>query len=181
MTKLASNERLIRKCELRDFKGKEYLLQLEKEGNFLFHGSAIKLDSLEPRQSYTIPRGEKEMIKDGDPAVAATPYVKIAIFRAIVNNHNTPKGHRSGFGDDNGILQFRASQLTLGQVKGKNGYVYVLDRKGFKPRGKNEDCMEWRSEKTVKPICFVVVTDRDLPNNIEIMKETFSSTELADP
>lgn len=50
---------------------KELLEQLQKTGEFVFHGSPQKLDQLEPRQQTHINRETGKMEPDGKPAVCA--------------------------------------------------------------------------------------------------------------
>ncbi len=112
---------------------KEKLLSLEKEGRFVFHGSAIKVDALEPRQPYN--RNEKtgEMEKHGEPCVAATPFAEVAIFMAVVNQNNVGVNFTSGFGmGKEGKIELRASKETLEKGKDKKGYVYVFEKCQFK-------------------------------------------------
>ncbi len=144
---------------------KKKLLELESKGQYLFHGTSISnLEELKPFQGYTIPKGEKQMVKDGEPAVSATPYAEIAIFRAIITRD------RSGFeANANGALNFRASKKALEFAKNQHGYVYVLDRKDFIPRSGHPSSMEWRSDQPVKPLQMIKVDNKDLPENIKII------------
>ncbi len=155
---------------------KEKLLSFEETGEYLFHGSPDgTIEELEPRQSHHIPDVSEpaKAIPDGRPAVSATPHVELAIFRAIVNGDNVHlKDWHSGFGVTNGIQEFRVSSSeVLEQVKGKKGFVYIFDKRGFKPytRGKGEDegraeSMEWRAYEKVRPVEVIEVTDKDLPD-----------------
>src|SRR3989344_4707378 len=142
---------------------KERLLLLEKEGRFVFHGSPISnIEELEPRQAHTIPKGEKELVNDGNPAVAASPYVEIAIFRALI------KIGRSAFGSDGeGNLYFEASQKALDAAKTRVAYIYVLAKEDFVPKsGAPMMAMDWRSEKPAKPVEIIEIGYQDLPNQI---------------
>jgi hypothetical protein len=139
---------------------KEKLLELEKAGNYVFHGSPVgDMETLEPRQGKHIPdfNNPEEFILDGKPAVSATPYAELAIFRAIINGKNIPFSHTSGFGISNGEKQFNvSSQDVLDEVKDKSGFVYIFDKKKFEPYDRNgnpnENNMEWRSYVSVKPV-----------------------------
>jgi len=146
---------------------KKELKKLEETGEFVFHGSALKLDVLEPRQPYTYSKTENKMIEDGEPSVAATPYAEIAIFRAIINSDNEPKKHWSNFGASIGhgsvLIEFGANKETLEQAVGKHGYVYILNKKDFSPRNGHAQEMEWRCDKKVKPVRAIEVTYNDLP------------------
>lgn len=158
----------------------EKLSYLEETNQHVFHGSpdgTIKI--LEPRQSSHIPDISKpdEIILDGKPAVAATPHAELATFRAIINGKNIPIKHNSGFGTTGGKTHFRVSSAeVLEHAKGKKGYVYVFDRKDFKPydreRSENprEGAMEWRAHTSVKPLEVIEVSSDDLPptDKIEI-------------
>jgi hypothetical protein len=117
-----------------------------------------------------------ETILDGNPAVSATPYADLAIFRAIINGKNIQLTHTSGFGTNaDGTLEFRvSSEEVLENAEGKDGYVYVFHKKDFEPYNRDgkadEDSMEWRSYKMVKPIEVIKVHSEDLPkkDSIEI-------------
>jgi len=129
-----------------------------------------EIEKLEPRQPFTIPEEEKEMTKDGEPCVAATPYVEIAIFRALVSG-------RSGFGvsvysPEDSSIELRASREALKEAEKKKGYVYVLSREGFAPRIPGiENAMEWRSEKSVKPEMVIEVTFKDISEKVKIIEK----------
>lgn len=138
---------------------KEKLLNLEKEKKYVFHGSPFKLKQLNPNQGYNYNKELNKMVEDGEPAISASPYIDIAIFRAIINPHNFPfKGYESAFG----ISRFRTTQKVLENLKNKKGNVYVLDKAQFY-RFSN---MEWRSSKKIKPIEIIQVFSNDLPENI---------------
>jgi hypothetical protein len=114
------------------------------------------------------------MILDGRPAVSATPYAELAIFRAIINAKNVGFGHTSGFGlSSAGKKQYRVSSGdVLETAAGKRGFVYVFDRAGFEPYDRDGDVdgprMEWRSYEAVKPVEVIEVTGDDLPPREEI-------------
>lgn len=146
---------------------KKTLLELEKTEKYVFHGSSDKLEELEPRQGYNYNKELNKMVEDGEPVVSAAPYVEIAIFRAIINNDNAPKNHKSGFRYSNNELSFRAPQETLDQIKNKRGFIHVLDRNDFiRVPG-----MFWRSDHVVKPAEIIEVDYNDLPEKIEIINE----------
>jgi hypothetical protein len=158
---------------------KQELLKLEKENKYVFHGSPRgDLEVLEPRQGKHVPDNKKpkEDILDGDPAVSATPFVQLAIFRAIINEKNVPFSHNSGFGTDGeGKLQLSVSSTdVLIEVQGKRGFVYFFDKKLFKPYSRdgkvNEKTMEWRSYKPVVPLGVIEVDLNYLPHvdNIDV-------------
>jgi hypothetical protein len=72
-------------------RGKEILHKLEKEGRYVFHGSARELSVLEPRQSLNKNDQSGKMEPHGEPAVCATPFADIAIFRSMANRRHCPK------------------------------------------------------------------------------------------
>lgn len=135
---------------------------LEKEEKYVFHGSDLPdIQELEPRQAFTYHDGKRT--EDGLPAVAATPFPEIAIFRSLI------KG-KSGFGNDGNKLFFEASKISLEESKNRTGYVYVLSRDEFHPKKGNILSMDWRSEQKVKPIKMFKVSFRDLPEEIKIIE-----------
>jgi hypothetical protein len=155
---------------------KEKLLQMEKTGKYAFHGSPeANIEILEPRQGTHIPDMSKptEMVDDGKPAISATPYVELAIFRAVINGVNAPFDHNSGFDVNEGVASFSvSSEKVLEAVEGKKGYVYVFNKNEFEPYSRDgeikEGLMEWRSYSTVKPIEIIEVTSDDLPTRQRI-------------
>ena len=159
--------------------GKEKLIQLEEKGEHLFHGSPDKnIKVLEPRQSVHYPdlSEPEKFILDGNPAVSATPYSDIAIFRSLINKNNIGFNHSSSFGvNKNGDSQFGVSSKdVLSAVKDKKGYVYVFKKDGFYPYNRNgvedggDSSMEWRSENSVEPVDVIEVGPEDLPHESKI-------------
>jgi hypothetical protein len=156
--------------------GRVKLLQLEQEGNYLFHGSPDgDIQVLEPKQGKHVPDLSKpdEVILDGKPAVSTTPYVDFAIFRAIINKKNIPIPFISGFGFKNGKKEFHVSKKEALEIaKNKKGFVYVFTKDDFEPyqrgEGINLTQMEWRSYKEVKPVGVIEVTYEDLLSQEEI-------------
>ena len=152
------------------------LAELEESEGYVFHGSPFPdIRSLEPRQGKHVPDLSKptETILDGKPAVSATPYLELAIFRAIINNENVQFNHTSGFGINNGKKEFRLSSIeVLEEVKDKGGFVYVFNKKDFEPYSRDNkargDSMEWRSYKKVIPIDVIEVSFDDLPSKSKI-------------
>lgn len=152
----------------------EKLSQLEATNQHLFHGSPNgTIETLEPRQSTHIPDLSKpdQSILDGQPAVAATPHAEIATFRAIINSKNIPIQHNSGFGVTDGKKSFRVSSSeVLKHAQGKKGYVYIFNKKDFKPYDREnpdnsrDGAMEWRSYTSIKPVDVVEVSSDDLPH-----------------
>ncbi|MBM3257843.1 MAG: hypothetical protein FJZ05_01310 [Candidatus Nealsonbacteria bacterium] len=146
---------------------RERLLSLEKEGIFVFHGTPEKVEFLEPHQSYT----GKNKEKHGDAAVCAADTAETAIFRAIINIKNFPKGGSNCFGfNEDGSLDFGMEKNYFENLSNKKGLVYVLPKSEFK---RFEDRGEWRSEKPVMPVEVVFVTEKDLPKNIQLIDKNF--------
>jgi hypothetical protein len=162
---------------------KQKILELEKTGKYVFHGSNNgNIEVLEPRQSYHFNNPEDLEEKgspDGEPAVAATPYAEIAIFRAIVNGGNIQSHHLSGFGfkqnkKDQMYFSLEPIEAVNEAYDNKKGFVYVFNKADFKPYLRDgqadESAMEWRCDKTIKPLEVIEVTSADLRpiDNIEI-------------
>lgn len=144
-------------------KPREQLLKLEKTGKYVFHGSLQDIEKLEPRQAYNYENGKKK--KDGDPAIFATPYADVAIFRALTNNPAV-KESSSSFGINDDGLFFSASKKLLIASKKITAKVYVLDKDKFE----SFQGMQCKSLKTTKPIKVIEVNFDDLPPNITIIK-----------
>lgn len=147
----------------------EELLKLEKENRYVFHGSENLIDEFEPRQAYTLIDGLK--VPDGVPAVFASPFVSYAVFMAIINKTNCPKGLRSGCSYSDNNLEFRATRETIEQLNGQSkGFCYIFERNDFD----RKNSAEWVSYKKVKPLRFIEVYSRDLPSPIiEISENDF--------
>lgn len=158
----------------------EHLREMEQTGNYLFHGSPeSSIEILEPRQS-THTKSSGEIIEDGNPAVSATPYLDLAVFRGVVNKKNIRLPHTSGFGLTRHLEsitpQFDISneQALAEAYNNKVGYVYVFNKSDFQPYSRinipDEKSMEWRSYTPVKPIEVLEVHSTDLipPHQINI-------------
>lgn len=148
-------------------KNRERLLSLEKEGKYVFHGSPDIIEVLEPRQAYNRSRETGKMEEDGEPAVFATPYADIAIFRALTDARGVSGESSSQFGIDDDELVFSATKNILEAAKTKIGRVYVLDRQNFH----DLDGMQCSSSQTNQPIKVIKVTIDDLPPNIETIEK----------
>ena len=148
-------------------KNRERLLSLEKEGKYVFHGSPNIMTVLESRQAYNRSKETGNMEKDGEPAVFATPYVDIAIFRALTDTRGVRGESTSQFGIDCDKLHFSATKNILEAAKDKIGKVYVLDKQKFQ----DFEGMQCRSMETNKPIEAIEVTVDDLPQNIETIEK----------
>lgn len=149
-------------------KSKDRLLILETEGKFLFHGSPLLSKELHLKQPVNYEKITGKEIQDGNPCVAATPFAKIAIFRALTHQSQFfgQKGCGSSFGlTTEGNIRLVITRKAWKQLKEKTGYVYVLDRKQFSIRS----AWDWRSENKVTPLEIVTVTAKDLPKEIRIV------------
>ncbi len=105
------------------------------------------------------------MEKDGTPAVFATPFADVAIFRALINTVGVEGDSESGFGIEEGKIHFKSTQNLLDAANKRKGFVYVLKKEGFEePIG-----IQCRSEDVVVPIEMVEVTAEDLPQDIKII------------
>lgn len=144
---------------------KDKLVELEKAGKYVFHGSPVgDLEILEPRQAQTIKDGTHVMADDGKPAVATSPFVDIAIFRAIFNRVNIKENYTSSFSYRNGTLFFSTNKESLEQAKNCEGYVYVFEKQDFYEYSP----MEYRSEEPVRPVEVIKVGFEDLPTEDKI-------------
>ncbi len=156
---------------------RQELLRLENEFDadgkciYVFHGSDADVDQLDPRQAVDVVRGP-----DGPPAVFASDRADFAIFFAIINRKNCPeKGAwlRAGADfDEKGIAvpKFETTQETLNQIQDNaSGWVYVFKKEDFNQRP--DGGVEYTSKKPVEPFKKVKVFKRDLPENVEIIKE----------
>lgn len=154
---------------------KAELFALEKTGRFVFHGAPrLDIAELEPRQARQFVPETGRHVPDGPPAVAASPYAEIAIFRAVVQTGHS--GFSSYESDDDVALRtrlgFRATQAALDEASGAEGYVYVLPREVFEPLpGASRSSMDWRCPGRVKPVAVIRVTAEDLPEDIRIMEK----------
>jgi hypothetical protein len=143
-------------------KNREKLLALEKEGKYVFHGSSDIIDILEPRQAGGHNEKTGKWENDGSPAVFATPYADLAIFRSLLYD----KDLENEFGINGDQLHMRADKKLIERAKNRIGKVYVLDKSKFNPASfRGIDC---RSEEKITPLEIIEVTINDLPKNIEI-------------
>lgn len=146
----------------------EDLRSLEREGKYVFHGSYRLMTELEPKQPKNLNRETKIMEDHGDPGVAASQYLDLAIFRAVINNTLTGSDnyHRSLFGsryNNNSLnIYFKTTPEIFEKAKHAKGYVYVFDKNDFV----KFDGIEVRCPHTIKPLRVFKVGFKDLPDNI---------------
>ncbi|MDO8512636.1 MAG: hypothetical protein Q7S57_05145 [bacterium] len=145
---------------------REKLLALEDEGKYVFHGSPNNIELLEPRQGYNFNEITGEQEKDGNPAVFATQYANLAIFRALINDKNIKEESSCRSGVDDAGLHFTASRNLLDYAKTITAKIYVLDKNSFS----NFDHIQGRSEQPVTPLEVIEVTAEDLPENITVIE-----------
>ncbi len=88
------------------------LIDMEKTERFVFHGSGLRLEKLEPRQAYTVIDGVN--LPDGPPAVFATHLVDYALFMALINSDTCPLGTRYGCGYKEGRLRMAQPEACVG-------------------------------------------------------------------
>ena len=142
------------------------LMDLEKTGSYVFHGSGNAVEFFEPRQAHTVIDGKKT--PDGTPAVFASPFVDYAIFMALINKETFPQGYYSGCSFKNGALHFRATQETLKKFNESiTGYVYLFNKDDFKKRNDSE----WVSHEKIKPIKMIPVSKKDFLPPISVMDD----------
>jgi len=147
-------------------KSKKRLMLLEKRGEVVFHGSPYNIEVLEPRQAYNRNKQTGKMEKDGKPAVFATPYTEVAIFRSLID-HNSVKGSSSSqFGMNGNEFSFSATKNLFDQTRKNIGRIYILDKKKFH----TFEGMQCKSFKKILLLEVIEVTFEDLPKKIEIIK-----------
>lgn len=144
------------------------LLELERSELYVFHGSGLRIDSLEPRQAHTIIDNVK--VNDGEPAVFASNFIDYAIFMAVINHHNLKGGCRSSCSyTDPGGFEFGALQSTLDKLNpDTTGFVHVLDRKLFTMRGGSE----WMSTEHNTPLDVIEVRWSDFTHPVSIIPDS---------
>jgi hypothetical protein len=148
-------EELIKSGEV---KGREALEFLSATGKYTFHGSPYRIDILEPHQARS--GGEP----DGEPAVATTPNVDSAIFRAIIHRRKDEaagRPHNSAWSGTRGGMRYMTLKSSIEALTpDEEGYVYAFvtaDHQFFAWKG------ELRSLQPLKPDVTVTVHQSDLP------------------
>jgi hypothetical protein len=113
-------------------KNREKLLALEKEGEYVFHGSTDSYDILEPKQAHHYSEATEEEREDKKPAVFASTLTDVAIFRALINEKAFPGDSQSKISFNDGTLTLFATKNLIENAKKITGMVYVLDKQQFK-------------------------------------------------
>lgn len=149
---------------------KKKLLALQKEGKWVFHGTAkAGLKTLRPRQPYNWPTPSSKKVKHGRPCVAAATVADIAIFMAIFHEDTIQLPMSCGFSattrNGNTTVRYRAnSREVLRRGKKASGIVYIFKKEKFHPFGG----AEWRAYKPVRPTGVIKVSGKDLPKRIRV-------------
>ncbi|OGY39545.1 MAG: hypothetical protein A2418_03265 [Candidatus Brennerbacteria bacterium RIFOXYC1_FULL_41_11] len=156
--------------ENKNKKGRDLLLELERTGQYVFHGSEDgEIEVFEPRQAFNFIGGKK--VEDDKPGVHATPVVAVAIFMALFNGKNCPQGFSSSFVWDKNKHKviFSATKQGIDQLKmgDASGYVYIFDKGLFQWRKH----IEYISYNVAKPIKKIKVDFSDLPEDIKIISD----------
>lgn len=146
---------------------REYLLSLEKEGKFMFHGSPVRMDVIAPRQAFGDDRKTGERENDGTPGVFGTPFADVAIFHALMKQSGAEGDFGAGGDSEKGTYHMHASAAYIETVKRDHveAYVHVLDKKNFH----DFRAVDARSDVAVNVLEIVKVGYEDLPDNIEII------------
>ncbi len=144
------------------FSSRLLLKELEKTGLFVFHGSPRLFKKLEPRQQMNYSPRAGKLVKDGKPAVCVTPFIKVAIFRALIYRDWT------NFGQTNGKVFLRASKEALNITRStkKKAYVYVFRKTDFRKHSP----LELRRSQPTAPLATIPVIVDDVPKGIQIIK-----------
>lgn len=138
------------------------LKELESTGNFLFHGSGLEMEEITPRQASNYIEGME--IPDGSPAVFASPILNYALFMAIFNIQNFPKGFHTS---TNGKI-FHATTHTKDQLKNNaSGFVYVFNKNDFEQRDNEDEKGEYWRFSAITPLEKIHVTYADITFPIE--------------
>lgn len=147
---------------------RERLSEFEASGKYVFHGSPVKLKSLEPRQGYGYdPETEKDEA-DGEPAIFATPKADAAIFHSLIRREQVQGDSNLNWGTDKrGDWIFSATQNLIDAAKDKVGYIHVFDKNDFS----DSETIQGRAEKEVTPVEVIKVKYKDLPKDIEVLEQ----------
>lgn len=143
--------------------GRERLLQLEKTGLYLFHGTEkSSLRELTPSLPHTIKDGIREPHGDR-PTISATPSADMAIFYAVVTHD-----YREVSYDDQSAT-YRATKKALEYAQECTGFVYIVDRSAFSYPVGSSPLTEIRTDHSVKVLGVVPVRYQDLGMEIALL------------
>jgi hypothetical protein len=140
-----------------------HLKELERSGDYVFHGTSEPLSRLDPRQAYS--HGKP----DGTPAVCAASDVDTAIFMALQRcavlalQERGQLGQRSsaGYSNHGENYHFYGSPEIVQELLSAHGYVHVLPKDGFTSYYGDR---EVRSAEPVTPVETIEVTFMDFPH-----------------
>lgn len=141
--------------------GRRRLLDLEKTGKYLFHGTRVAgLNELLPSLPFTYV--QENRIPHGDrPTISATPSADMAIFYAVVVG-----GYR-GVSTNGKEVTYSATKKALDYAKTHTGYVYVVDRNDFNyPLGAHA-LIEVRADKPTHVLQAIPVGFTDIVEKIQ--------------
>jgi hypothetical protein len=139
------------------------LKELEASGKYVFHGSASgNISQLDPRQAVSFGKS------DGEPCVATSQYLSLAIFMAVIGSKKAGGWGMEGMKpSEPHFMYLDKSAWDKAQAENWHGFVYVCNKALF--RQHNE--WEWRSTNSVKPIEIIPVSLKDLPDDINILED----------
>lgn len=146
---------------------------LEASGVYVFHGAGQLHTRIVPKQATVDRDGRK--LPDGPPALFASSRADYAVFMAIVNDENCPKGFRSGVGrnhapDGTLSMDFRIDPNGFAQLTDESrGFVYVFHSSDFVHRAPGD--VEYVAYEPRTPLQVIEVRRRDMPQNIRISLE----------
>ena len=142
---------------------KKKLLELERSGEYVFHGSAYE-GPLELQQAYNYKKGLKE--KDDKPAIHASPVVDYAIMMALINKKNCSKGFHSSARLGEKGLELKIDQKSYDQLdENSYGWIHIFDKDKFTERS----LLEYISYQSITPTYVIKVKKEDLVDYLEII------------
>jgi hypothetical protein len=155
--------------KVENFETKKRLLELEKSGNFVFHGTERgDVETFEPRQALNYKGNVGE--PDGQPAVFASDKVDYAILMGMVNKNNCPYGYSSSSRWSNDELILSVDKKGYDQLTDSSvGYVYVFNKSDFSEREPGHT--EYVSYSHVKPIQIFKISKHDLSRKLIIYEK----------
>jgi hypothetical protein len=140
-----------------------HLKELERSGDYVFHGTSEPLGQLQPRQAYS--HGKP----DGVPAVCAASDVDTAIFMALQRcavlalkeRGKLSQRSSAGYSHHGDNCHFYGSPEIIQELLYTRGYVHVLPKDGFT---RYYGDLEVRSRESVIPVETIEVTIEDFPH-----------------